>query len=293
MIVFNNVTKYFPTKHGRKYIVRDVSLTLKTGENVGVIGPNGAGKTTLMRLICGVDIPDAGRLETTYFLSWPMGIAGGLQGTMTGRENARFVCRILGESEATINEKLDFIQDFAEIGRDFDLPVKNYSSGMKSRLQFAISMGFKFDCYVVDELTAVGDQKFKEKSARVFKEKREEACFIKVSHNMKELQDECDSAIFLNESKLYYFPDVSEGIDHYQAVLKGDVPSTLESHLAQVPEMQKDSGDGWVKKYFSSFSSVFNIRSPARQLRDEPARLRIPPPPGEAQSSPHQIARRR
>ncbi len=105
MIVFNNVTKFFPTRNGRKYILRDTSFTLKTGENIGVVGPNGAGKTTLMRLICGVDIPNAGRIETTYFLSWPMGIAGGLQGVMSGRENARFVCRILGEPEHRINEK--------------------------------------------------------------------------------------------------------------------------------------------------------------------------------------------
>ncbi|MEM7425906.1 MAG: ABC transporter ATP-binding protein [Pseudomonadota bacterium] len=293
MIVFNNVTKFFPTKHGRKYIIRDASLTLQTGENVGVIGPNGAGKTTLMRLICGVDIPNAGRIETTYFLSWPMGIAGGLQGTMSGRENARFVCRILGESEKTINEKLKFIQDFAEIGRDFDLPVKNYSSGMKSRLQFAISMGFKFDCYIVDELTAVGDQSFREKSARVFKEKREEACFIKVSHNMEELKAECDSAIFLNQGKLYYFPDVVEGIEHYQAVIKGDVPETLEAHLARAPAPERKNSESWLRRRFPSIISVFNLRPPVRQLRDEPARLRIPPPAKTQSASPHEVPGRR
>ncbi len=222
-------------------------MTLKTGENVGVIGPNGAGKTTMMRLICGVDIPNSGRIDTTYFLSWPMGLAGGLQGAMSGRENAKFVCRILGEPEHLIGEKLDFIQEFAEIGRDFELPVQNYSSGMRARLNFAISMGFEFDCYVVDELTAVGDQRFREKSAKFFKEKRDQACFIKVSHNLKELEDECDSALFLMDGKLFYFPEVLEGIETYQAVLKGVVPDTLDDFLVSKPEQPVRSGSRWFK----------------------------------------------
>ncbi len=247
MIVFDSVTKYFPTKNGRKYVLRDVSVTLKTGENVGVIGPNGAGKTTMMRLICGVDIPNSGRIDTTYFLSWPMGLAGGLQGAMSGRENAKFVCRILGEPEHQIAEKLDFIQEFAEIGHDFELPVQNYSSGMRARLNFAISMGFKFDCYVVDELTAVGDQRFREKSAKFFKEKRDEACFIKVSHNLKELEDECDSALFIMDGKLFYFPEVLEGIEAYQAVLKGTAPDTIDDFLVSKPERAASSGSRWFK----------------------------------------------
>ncbi len=257
MIVFDNVTKYFPTKHGRKYILRDVSLTLKTGENVGVIGPNGAGKTTMMRLICGVDIPNAGRIDTTYFLSWPMGLAGGLQGAMSGRENAKFVCRILGEPEDRLAEKLAFIQDFAEIGSDFDLPVQNYSNGMRARLNFAISMGFKFDCYVVDELTAVGDQRFREKSAKFFKDKRDEACFIKVSHNLKELEDECDSALFIMDGKLYYFPEIREGIQSYKDVLNGSTPPTLNTHL--VSKRQHVSGSG--KSWLGALASV-NLKAP-------------------------------
>ena len=271
MIVFNNVTKYFPTKNGRKYILRDVSLTLKTGENVGVIGPNGAGKTTMMRLICGVDIPNSGRIETTYFLSWPMGIAGGLQGGMSGRENAKFVCRILGEQEDKIAEKLKFIQDFAEIGNDFELPVRNYSSGMRARLNFAISMGFDFDCYVVDELTAVGDQKFREKSANFFKEKRQEACFIKVSHNLKELEDECDSALFLNKGNLYYFPKVADGIQSYQAVLKGDAPADLEEHLVNTPKARSRPDKLW----FPSLASV-DLRAQGKKLKEQGLKLSAP-----------------
>lgn len=272
MIVFDKVTKYFPTKHGRKYILRDVSLTLKTGENVGVIGPNGAGKTTMMRLICGVDIPNSGRIDTTYFLSWPMGIAGGLQGAMSGRENAKFVCRILGEPEHRMPEKLNFIQEFAEIGSDFDLPVQNYSSGMRARLNFAISMGFKFDCYVVDELTAVGDQRFREKSAKFFKDKRDEACFIKVSHNLKELEEECDSALFIMDGKLYYFPHVTEGIQTYRAVMSGDAPSNLETYL--VSKHQNAAKPG--RKWFHSLASMdfktplLNVTAKGRKLRAHP-----------------------
>ena len=281
MIVFDNVTKYFPTKHGRKYILRDVSLTLKTGENVGVIGPNGAGKTTMMRLICGVDIPNAGRIDTTYFLSWPMGLAGGLQGAMSGRENAKFVCRILGEPEDQLAEKLAFIQDFAEIGSDFDLPVQNYSTGMRARLNFAISMGFKFDCYVVDELTAVGDQRFREKSAKFFKDKRDEACFIKVSHNLKELEDECDSALFIMDGELYYFPEIREGIQSYKDVLNGNAPPSLDNHLVSKRKKAPKSGKSW----FDSLASVnfkaplFGRKTKSHVLKREPAApLRISPP---------------
>lgn len=284
MIVFNNVTKYFPTKNGRKYILRDVSFTLKTGENVGVIGPNGAGKTTMMRLICGVDIPNSGRIDTTYFLSWPMGIAGGLQGGMSGRENAKFVCRILGEHEDQIAEKLKFIQDFAEIGNDFELPVRNYSSGMRARLNFAISMGFDFDCYVVDELTAVGDQKFREKSAKFFKDKREEACFIKVSHNLKELEDECDSALFLMDGNLYYFPEVMDGINSYKAVIKGDTPPDLKEYLVNKPPKGSEPNKDW----FAALAFVdlkaqgkrlkeHGLKMSAPLLQQKPKKLRIPP----------------
>ena len=287
MIVFDNVTKYFPTKHGRKYILRDVSLTLKTGENVGVIGPNGAGKTTMMRLICGVDIPNSGRIDTTYFLSWPMGLAGGLQGAMSGRENAKFVCRILGEPEDQLAEKLAFIQDFAEIGSDFDLPVQNYSTGMRARLNFAISMGFKFDCYVVDELTAVGDQRFREKSAKFFKDKRDEACFIKVSHNLKELEDECDSALFIMDGKLYYFPDIREGIQSYKDVLAGKAPPSLDDHLASKREKATRSDKSWLGSLASmNFKApLFRRKAKSPVAKRAPARtpepvvpLHIPPP---------------
>lgn len=279
MIVFENVTKFFPTKNGRKYILRDVSFTLKTGENVGVIGPNGAGKTTMMRLICGVDVPNSGRIDTSYFLSWPMGLAGGLQGAMSGRENAKFVCRILGEPEHQIAEKLEFIQEFAEIGRDFELPVQNYSSGMRARLNFAISMSFKFDCYVVDELTAVGDQRFREKSARFFKEKRDEACFIKVSHNLKELQDECDSSLLIMDGKLFYFPEVLEGIEAYQATLKGAAPDTLDDYLVSKPERTPGVPSRWL----SSLSS-FKFKAPKQKSKSQTARpqtreLRLPKTP--------------
>ncbi|MEM8687715.1 MAG: ABC transporter ATP-binding protein [Pseudomonadota bacterium] len=306
MIVFDNVTKYFPTKHGRKYILQDVSLTLRTGENVGVIGPNGAGKTTMMRLICGVDIPNAGRIDTSYFLSWPMGLAGGLQGAMSGRENAKFVCRILGEPEDQLAEKLAFIQDFAEIGSDFDLPVQNYSTGMRARLNFAISMGFKFDCYVVDELTAVGDQRFREKSAKFFKDKRDEACFIKVSHNLKELEEECDSALFIMGGKLYYFPNIREGIQSYKDVLTGNPPPCLDDHLVSKRERASGSGKSWL----GSLASM-NLKAPLfkRKTKDHVMKRRseankatsapLPPPelrpsipkPSKPPAAPTQLVR--
>ena len=266
MITCDRVTKYFPARTGRKYILRDVSLRLPTGANVGVIGPNGAGKTTLMRLICGVDLPNSGHIKTSYFLSWPMGIAGGLQPAMSGLENARFVCRILGVPESRIGEKLAYIQEFAEIGDDFLMPVRTYSSGMRSRLNFAVSMAFEFDCYVVDELTAVGDQRFREKSRRVFEEKRGNACFVKVSHNLREISEECDSVIFLTGGNLYYFPDAVEGVWHYREALKGDAPETLARHLAVRPGRPPEQRSGFARRLVSGMG--FGKRP----------RRRIPPP---------------
>lgn len=213
------VSKYFVTRHGRHYVLRDADLVIPDGVNVGVLGRNGSGKSTLMRLIAGVDIPNKGTVERHGRYSWPMGIAQGLQGAMTGRENARFVCRIQGLGRDAIPEIIDFIAGFAEIGAYFDMPVSTYSSGMRARLNFAISMAIDFDCYIIDELTAVGDLSFAEKSRRVFKEKRDRASFIKVSHNLRELGRDCDAGLVLDRATIRYFPEIDAAIDAYRALV--------------------------------------------------------------------------
>lgn len=219
MIKLENVSKYYPTAKGRKYVFKNLSFSFPEKSNIGVLGLNGTGKSTLLRMIGGIDYPNGGKIEITGSISWPLGLAGGVQGSLTGRENARFVCRVYGDGEEAIAEKLAFIQEFSELGDYFDLPVKTYSSGMRSRLLFAVSMAFDFDIYLMDEITAVGDARFREKSQQALKEKRETSNYIMVSHNTNELIKDCDNLLVLGEGgegKVKLFDDVQAGIQHYR-----------------------------------------------------------------------------
>ena len=149
MIRLENVTKYFEVKAGRKYLLKDVTLTIPGGFNVGILGRNGAGKSTLLRMLGGIDFPNSGRIDADVDFSWPLGLAGGFQGSLTGKENAQFICRVYSRTEAQLQETLNFVLEFSELGHYFDMPVKTYSSGMRSRLAFAISMAFDFDYYLM------------------------------------------------------------------------------------------------------------------------------------------------
>ncbi len=226
MIELNNVSKYYQTSKGRHHVLNDVSLKIEPLEKVGVLGRNGAGKSTLMRLFAGVDIPNRGTITRRGSISWPMGLATGIQVMLTGRENARFACRIQGLSFDKVEQTLDFIKEFSELKKFFDLPVTTYSSGMRARLNFAIAMAFDFDCYIIDELTAVGDQEFRVKSREVFEEKRQKCGFVKVSHNLNELKAECDTALLLADGKLFRFPDIEEGIAAYSELIGQPIRST-------------------------------------------------------------------
>uniref|UniRef100_A0A914Y2L4 ABC transporter domain-containing protein n=1 Tax=Panagrolaimus superbus TaxID=310955 RepID=A0A914Y2L4_9BILA len=154
----------------------DLNLEIPSGKSVAFIGRNGAGKSTLLRMIGGIDRPDSGKIITNKTISWPVGLAGGFQGSLTGRENVKFVARLYAKQEE-LKEKIEFVEEFAELGKYFDMPIKTYSSGMRSRLGFGLSMAFKFDYYIVDEVTAVGDARFKEKCAQLFKERHKESSF--------------------------------------------------------------------------------------------------------------------
>ena len=233
MIRLEKVSKYFHTQNGRHHVLIDASIELPSRAKVGVIGRNGAGKSTLMRLLAGVDIPNAGRIIRQGSISWPMGLATGCQGNLTGRENTRFACRIQGLAAATIPPVLESVSEFAEIGDYFDMPTRTYSSGMKARLNFAIAMAFDFDCYIVDELTAVGDQAFREKSRKVFEQKRANSGFIKVSHNMGELLKECDTGLLLHDGKLEVFSTMKEAVERYKEVTAK--PKTAKSRKKVAP----------------------------------------------------------
>ncbi|WP_312971738.1 ABC transporter ATP-binding protein [Atlantibacter sp.] len=206
MIRIENLTKSYRTPQGRHYVFKDLNLELPSGKSVALIGRNGAGKSTLLRMIGGIDRPDSGRIITDKTISWPVGLSGGFQGSLTGRENVKFVARLYAKKEE-LQDKIEFVEDFAELGKYFDMPIKTYSSGMKSRLGFGLSMAFKFDYYLVDEVTAVGDARFKQKCADLFNSRHKEASFLMVSHSLNSLKEYCDVAVlidFRNDVNLFY-----------------------------------------------------------------------------------------
>jgi capsular polysaccharide transport system ATP-binding protein len=216
MIVVDNVHKRYQTDHGPgKWVLQGINFTIPRNLSVGLIGANGAGKSTLLRIIGGVDQPNKGRVERHCRVSWPMGFGGGLQGSLTGRQNAKFVCRIHGD-ENDIPDRIAFIQDFAEIGNAFDEPVKTYSSGMKSRLQFGMSLAFDFDMYISDEVTSTGDAAFKSKAAAAFKALADKASLIMVSHSDGTLKQFCSAGIWINDGKAHWFDQIDEALKAYK-----------------------------------------------------------------------------
>ncbi|EMX1019096.1 ABC transporter ATP-binding protein [Escherichia coli] len=216
MIKIENLTKSYRTPAGRHYVFKNLNIEIPSGKSVAFIGRNGAGKSTLLRMIGGIDRPDSGKVITNKTISWPVGLAGGFQGSLTGRENVKFVARLYAKQEE-LKEKIEFVEEFAELGKYFDMPIKTYSSGMRSRLGFGLSMAFKFDYYIVDEVTAVGDARFKEKCAQLFKERHKESSFLMVSHSLNSLKEFCDVAIvFKDDNAVGFYEDVHEGIKSYQ-----------------------------------------------------------------------------
>ena len=223
MIKIENLTKSYRTPTGRHYVFKDLNIEIPSGKSVAFIGRNGAGKSTLLRMIGGIDRPDSGKIITNKTISWPVGLAGGFQGSLTGRENVKFVARLYAKQEE-LKEKIEFVEEFAELGKYFDMPIKTYSSGMRSRLGFGLSMAFKFDYYIVDEVTAVGDARFKEKCAQLFKERHKESSFLMVSHSLNSLKEFCDVAIvFKNSYIIGYYENVQSGIDEYKMYQAFDI----------------------------------------------------------------------
>lgn len=216
MLELRNLTKWYPTPQGRRYVFRDLSFTFPDGANIGLIGRNGAGKSTLMRLIAGIDAPNAGKVVTDARISWPVGLSGGFQASLSARENVQFVCRIYGATGKAMRRVVDFVADFAEIGDYFDLPVRAYSSGMRSRVAFGLSMAFDFDYYLIDEVMAVGDAQFRAKSQMVLKERLSRANLILVTHNMNEIVRLCNQVVHVDRGNTILYEHVRQGINAYQ-----------------------------------------------------------------------------
>lgn len=219
MIRIENLTKSFPLRRGRKMVIDDLTATLPSGRSMGLMGLNGAGKSTLLRLIAGTLRPDSGTIASDGSISWPVGFGGSFHAELTGAQNVRFIARIYG---VDTDKLCDFVAGFAEIGRHFHMPVRTYSAGMKSRLAFGASMGIRFDTYLVDEVTAVGDAAFREKSRLYFLDRVRNASAIMVSHDMAQLRAFCDAGVVLTAGRLTYFDDISDAIEvHLETIARG------------------------------------------------------------------------
>lgn len=213
MLALDNVSKAYKLKGVHKVILDRVSFRFPEGRNVAIMGRNGAGKSTLMRLLAGAEQPDSGRVLRSLRVSWPLGFAGGFNGSMTGMENVRFVARVYGQDTEAV---IDYVRDFSELGRSLDLPIRTYSNGMKARLAFGLSMAIDFDCYLIDEITAVGDERFKRKSQAVFKDKLANSQIIMISHSNKAIMEYCDCGIVLNEGSIFFFDALDEMLSYYR-----------------------------------------------------------------------------
>ena len=217
MIQLHGLTKSYPTRHGRRYVFRDLEFSFPEGANVGLIGRNGAGKSTLLRLLGGIDMPDRGEVITNKRISFPVGLAGGFQHTLSARENVAFVCRVHGAQGAELRAQVRYVEQFAEIGEYFDLPLSSFSSGMRSRVAFGLSMAFDFDYYLIDEVMAVGDAQFRAKSKQVLLEKLAHANVILTSHNMVDIRQFCNVIVHVERGQVSVHEDIEEGIRAYQA----------------------------------------------------------------------------
>lgn len=215
MIEISDVHKRYRTTHGSKWVLKGVSLSIPPKSRVALIGANGAGKSTLLRLVGGIDQPNSGRIIRKCRVSWPLGLTGGFQGSLSGRQNTKFVCRIHGVSDG-LADKLEFVREFSELNDAFDDPVKTYSSGMRSRLAFAMSLAFDFDTYLVDELTAVGDAAFKRKSQKAFEDLAGRAGLVMVSHSESTLTSFCQTAVWLHQGQAHWFESVEEALREYR-----------------------------------------------------------------------------
>lgn len=213
MIRLESVYKAYRTRKGVRRILTDVCLEFPRGKSVGILGRNGAGKSTLLRLLAGVEKPDRGVIRRTVRISWPLGFSGGFHGSLNAYENVRFICRIY---MADIPSVTRFVEEFSELGDYMRMPINTYSAGMKARLAFGLSMAIDFECYLVDEITAVGDAKFQKKCKAMFDERKSRSDLLIVSHSPQTIKDHCDTAAVLHNEKLHYFESLKEAIPFYE-----------------------------------------------------------------------------
>lgn len=212
MIVLENLTKTYVLHGRRKTVANNLNAVFPTGRSIALLGRNGAGKSSLLRMIAGTMLPTSGRILSTGTISWPVGFAGSFHPDLTGEQNCRFLARVYGMDTREMRE---FVRDFAELGEHFFLPFRTYSAGMRARLAFGASMAVPFDTYLVDEVTAVGDAAFREKSNRVFKARMEHSGAVVVSHSLPMLRETCDMGAVLENGRLTFYTNLDDAIAHH------------------------------------------------------------------------------
>lgn len=212
MIQLDNIVKRYQTRQGTNTVLKGINLQVKPGEKIGILGRNGSGKSTLIRLISGAERPSSGSITRGMSVSWPLAFGGAFQGTLTGLDNLRFICRVYG---ANAEDKIDYVQEFSELGKYLREPVKTYSSGMRARLAFAISMVIEFDCFLIDEVISVGDARFHAKCQRELFEKRRDRAMIMASHEAHNIREHCSRACVIHKGVLYEFTDIDAAYEYY------------------------------------------------------------------------------
>lgn len=215
ILEFDRVTKRYPTPNGPTTIIDDASFTIDRGTNFGVLGVNGAGKSTTLKMIAGSELPSSGRINRFVKFSWPLGFAGSFNGALSGEENLRFACRIYN---VPIKETLDYVYDFTELGNKLKQPIKTYSSGMRQKLAYGLSMAIDFEVYLIDETLAVGDQHFQKKCNTVFTEKAKKSSLIVVSHSMSTIRKYCDKILLIHKGHASIYNNVDEAISIYESL---------------------------------------------------------------------------
>jgi len=221
MITVRDVTKIYPMRGGgRRRVLDNVSFDVRLGQSIGILGRNGSGKSTLAKIIGGAIPPTSGTITREMSVSWPLGFVGGFQSSLTGADNVRFIARLYGVPAHIL---MDFVEDFAEIGDYIRMPVRTYSSGMCARLTFGISLALEFDCYLIDEATAVGDARFAEKCERALLRRREQGSLIMISHSAKVLRTYCDMGAVLSDGRLTVYDDLNEAIQIYEGIIGAPV----------------------------------------------------------------------
>ena len=210
MIVLDRVSKSYAGQSGFTEVLQDVTFTIERGDSIGICGANGVGKSTLMKLLSGVERPTSGTVTRTMSVSWPIGLSQAFQATLTGADNARFIARIYGKDERAL---LDFVDDFAQLGRYMHEPIKVYSAGMGARLAFGISLAIRFDCYLVDEVTGVGDERFRARSEEALQERKREGTLVMVSHDSNTLLRYCDKGAVVYGGGITLYDTIREAVD--------------------------------------------------------------------------------